>query len=251
MAKRELSTSGYYHVVSRTAGQVALFEDDQDRRRYLHLLKDSCVGSGARVIAWVLMTNHVHLVLDFGETPGQISSFMRQVNHSYSRYFNAKTGRSGTLFQGEFWSRPIDRDAQLIATVHYVHMNPEAAGLAPMREYRWSSYREYAGTHWMVDTSVILGIFGSFEAFDSYTGSPSDVVMDKAEGPCGQHPQDADVLAYCMRLTGAVSSAELRTLPLTRRDSLIRMLSNDGVSGPKIARALGIGPTTVYRILHT
>ena len=127
---------------------------------------------------------------------------MSKVNWSYSKYFNARTGREGTLFQGGFWSKPIADDAQLIATVYYVHMNPETAGIAPMREYHWSSYQEYAGTHWVVDTSVLLGYFGSFEAFDAYEGSPRDVVWDATRLDNDTRLQDEDALALAMRLAG-------------------------------------------------
>ena len=114
MPRRGLSESGYYHIVVRSAGKVALFEDDADRRCYLRLLKDARDKTGAHVIAWVLMTNHVHLVVDFGESPSSISDFMFSIDLPYSKYFNARTGREGTLFQGSFWSKPITDDAQLV-----------------------------------------------------------------------------------------------------------------------------------------
>ena len=79
MPRRSLSESGYYHVVVRSAGKVALFEDDADRRCYLRLLKEAREKTGARIIAWVLMTNHVHLVVDFGESSSAISAFMSRL----------------------------------------------------------------------------------------------------------------------------------------------------------------------------
>lgn len=247
-----LSETGYYHIVVRSAGQVALFEDDADRQKYLRLLKSARDKTGCRIIAWVLMTDHVHLVVDFGENVSSISDFMFQIDSPYSRYFNAKTGRSGTLFQGDFWSKPILNDAQLIATVHYVHMNPEAAGLALMRTYRWSSYQEYLGKKWVVDTSTMLGIFGSFEAFDAYRGSPADAVADSQEPArsCSKRLQDNDVLSYSIKLAGVSTSNELRVLPRPRRDEIVRILNNQGVRGTVIARTFGIGTSTVSRILR-
>jgi|UPI0005094847 REP element-mobilizing transposase RayT len=250
MPRRSLSESGYYHVVVRSAGKVALFEDDADRRCYLRLLKEAREKTGARIIAWVLMTNHVHLVVDFGESSSAISAFMSKVNWSYSKYFNARTGREGTLFQGGFWSKPIADDAQLIATVYYVHMNPETAGIAPMREYHWSSYQEYAGTHWVVDTSVLLGYFGSFEAFDAYEGSPRDVVWDATRLDNDTRLQDEDALALAMRLAGVKTSSELRGIHRPKRDEIIHLMSNHGVSGKTIARTWGLGTSTVSRILR-
>lgn len=246
MAKRVLSETGLYHITTRTAGKIALFEDDADRRKYLCLLKAARDSVGARVIAWVLMTDHVHLVVDFGENPDAIADFMFKLDSPYSRYFNAKTGREGTLFQGNFWSKPIANDAQLLATVYYIHMNPEAAGIAPMRAYHWSSYQEYAGTHWVVDTSTLLGMFGDFEAFDSYVGSPWDVVSDEADAK----PQDGDVLARAIEIAEVNNSGELRSLSPSRRNELIRTLHAEGLNGRMIARSLGIGAMTVSRALR-
>ena len=249
MSYRKLSESGYYHMTIRTAGQVALFEDDDDRRRYLRLLKQARDELDVRIIAWVLMTDHVHLVVDFGEKPQTISAFMHFIDSRYTRYFNAKTGRSGTLFQGKFWSKPINDDTQLVATVHYIHMNPERAGLSPMRLYRWSSYQEYAGKHWVVDTALILDWFGGFKGFDEYEGSPQDVVRKPHRRR--ENHQDEDALRYAREIANVDTSTELRSLTVGERNELIRRLSAEGMSGRRIARTLGIGATTVARVLRS
>lgn len=245
MPQRKLSETGCYHITTRAAGQVALFEDDDDRKRYLRLLREVRDAVKAKVIAWVLMTDHVHLVIDFGDSPSVISDFMHYIDARYTRYFNAKTERSGTLFQGAFWSKPILSDSQLVATVHYVHMNPEAAGVASMRTYRWSSYREYAGTHWVVDTSLVLGFFGSFESFDSYEGSGKDVVRKRR----GEEMQDGDVLALALDIAQVETSAELRALSRDLRNNVIQQLGERNITTRRIARTFGIGASTVARIL--
>ena len=195
----------------------------------------------------MLMTDHVHLVVDVGEDSQKISEFMKSINQPYSRYFNSKTGRSGTLFQGVFWSKPILTEAQLVATVYYVHMNPERAGRASMRSYRWSSYREYAGTHWVVDTTPVFEVFGGFEAFDAYEGSPKDVIRIGKD----DSNEDEDVLRLAMELSGAKTSDELRKLPIDRRNALIKTLAEYGASSRKTARCLGIGHMTVSRVLSS
>ena len=65
MPQRKLSETGCYHITTRAAGKVALFEDDDDRKRYLRLLREARDAEGAKVTAWVLMTDHVHIVADF------------------------------------------------------------------------------------------------------------------------------------------------------------------------------------------
>ena len=247
MSRRKISETGCYHITTRSAGQIALFEDDDDRRYYLRLLHESRDRVGARIIARVLMTDHVHLVVDFGESSDAVSAFMHGIDSRYTRYFNAKTNRSGTLFQGVYWSKPILDDAQLVATVHYVHMNPEVAGLSPMRAYHWSSYQEYAGLHWVVDTDLVLGIFGSFKCFDSYVGSEKDVVRQIIR----KQVQDGDALALAIERAQVETSAELRALPRAKRNEIIRYLGERAVPSRKIARTFGIGASTVCRILRT
>ena len=247
MAQRMLGESGYHHVAIRSAGQIALFEDDGDRRHFLRLLREARDEAGVRIIAWVLMTDHVHILVDVRDQADALSRFMYLIDKNYARYFNYKTGRSGHLFQGRFWNKPIKTDAQLIATVHYIHMNPENAGLGPMRSYRWSSFQEYAGKRWVVDTEVVLGIFGSFEAFDAYAGSPKDVVKRFTRGKY----QDEDVLALALELSGRASSNDLRALPREERNRTIVLLKSEGVPQRMIARTMGIGLGTVSRILSS
>ena len=242
MPRRVLSETGYYHITCRSAGKVALFEDNKDRRHYLRLLKDARDETDVSILSWVLMTDHVHLVIDTKDHPERISAFMQSINERYTRYFNAKTGRTGTLFQGRYWSKPIENESQLIATVYYVHMNPEKAGISPMRTYHWSSYQEYLGKHWVVDTETILSIFGSFEAFDTYEGSPKDVVSRTSGN------RDTVLLERAIDLAGVSSSDELRALPTPRRNEVIRQLASEGASTRRISRVLGIGPSTVSRI---
>ena len=245
MPRRVLSETGYYHVTNRSAGQIALFENDEDRRYYLRLLKMACDKTATTVLAWVLMTDHVHLVIDVGDVPERVSAFMFEIDSRYTRYFNAKTGRSGTLFQGRYWSKPILNDTQLVATVHYVHMNPERAGMSPMRSYRWSSYQEYLGKKWVVDSSVVLGLFGSFELFDAYQGSLEDVVRRYRHAN-----NDELVLSRACDIAGVTSSSLLRSLPNRERDKVVVRLSEEGFSVRQISRAMGIGVSTTYRIVR-
>lgn len=125
-------------------------------------------------------------------------------------------------------------------------MNPEVAGIARMRTYHWSSYQEYAGMHWVVDTTTVLGLFSSFEAFDAYTGSDRDVVS-RTNKP-GKN-QDGDVLNRALELSGLMTSSELRSLPKPKRNELINLLAAEGVSIRKLARTFGIGASTVSRVL--
>lgn len=139
---RVVSLTGYNHIIARGNGGICIFEDDEDRYRILTLFEDKLVGNGIGVIAWCLMPNHFHLMVD--DPHGKISSCMSGVLTSYAMYFNRKTDRVGHLFQDRFTNIPVENDAQAISLADYIHMNPVKAGVSAADNYRWSSYRAYA-----------------------------------------------------------------------------------------------------------
>ena len=104
-----------------------------------------CEKHGARVLAYCLMPNHVHLALQTGSVP--ISRVVHDVHSRYAQYFNRRHDRSGHLFQGRFQAFVIDRESYLLEVVRYIHRNPVKARLAARPEdFPWSSHRSYLGT---------------------------------------------------------------------------------------------------------
>ena len=135
-----------HHVIQRGHNRQVVFAADVDYQYYLDNLWEWKTQLGCRVYAYCLMTNHVHLVVDPGRKPEQLSLLLKRVAGRQTRYVNALEGRSGTLWEGRFKSSPIQRDAYLLACCRYVELNPVRAGLvASPREYPWSSYRGRAG----------------------------------------------------------------------------------------------------------
>ena len=131
-----------HHITQRGNRQAAIFETDEDRLAYLRFLKKYAAQHGLSVWAYCLMTNHVHLVA----VPGHLASLgcgLRDTHTVYAMYFNSRTAYSGHVWQGRFYSCPLD-DPHLWAAVRYVERNPVAAGIVERAEaYRWSS----AGAH--------------------------------------------------------------------------------------------------------
>ena len=141
---REQCEVHLYHVVQRGIGRQIIFEDDEDRVFFLSLL-EKYFGAGEEgcVLAWCLMSNHTHLLIN--DHLPELSKKMKALGVSYARCFNGRYGRSGHLFQDRFASEAEKDDAQLMQTIRYIHANPEKAGIAPMGKYKWSSYGEYFG----------------------------------------------------------------------------------------------------------
>jgi putative transposase len=132
------------HITLRGNDRQDIFRCDGDRTRFLEYLADAARRNGFAVHAYVLMTNHVHLLAtgyDSRSAPRTIQS----VGRRYVAYFNARYGRSGTLWEGRYRSTLVETDRYLFACHRYIDMNPVRVGLAPHpAAYRWSSHRFYA-----------------------------------------------------------------------------------------------------------
>jgi len=114
-----------------------VFFSNDDRDAYLQLLAEQGEAHGVAYVAWCLMTNHVHLVAIPSE-PDSLAKGIGEAHKRYSRMINFREGWRGYLFQGRFFSCPIE-PSRLIAAVRYVLRNPVRAGLAKQPwGYRWS-----------------------------------------------------------------------------------------------------------------
>lgn len=133
------------HVTQRGVNRCAIFLDDEDRHHYRRLLRDACIKHDVAVHAFVLMDNHVHLLLS-SQQAGCVSLAMRYVGQSHVQAFNARHGRSGGLWQGRFKSCLVDSERYLLSVLRYIELNPvRAAMVACAEEYRWSSVHTHLG----------------------------------------------------------------------------------------------------------
>jgi len=133
-----------YHVTARGNRREAIYEDDGDRRLFLKVLGDVVETFNWRCLAYCLMTDHYHLVI---ETPdGNLAKGMRQLGGVYTQALNRRHDHSGHVFQGRYTAILADADAHLLELARDVVLNPVRAGLvgAP-KAWRWSSYLATTG----------------------------------------------------------------------------------------------------------
>jgi REP element-mobilizing transposase RayT len=134
---------GFYHVGTRGNNKQPIFLTDDDRASFLRLLARTSRRHGWSIHAYVLMTNHYHLVLQLREA---LSRGMCELNGGYALMFNSRHGRSNHLFGKRFWDAPIETDAHHAEACRYVVLNPLRAGLEQeVGTWPWSSYRATAG----------------------------------------------------------------------------------------------------------
>jgi putative transposase len=133
-----------WHVTSRGNERRDIFRDDADRRRFVTLLSKAVAHRRWILHAWVLMSNHYHLLIETPEVG--LSRGMKWLNQEYAQAFNERHQRVGHLFQGRFKSILVEREGHLLELIRYIVLNPvRAQAVAFAGDYDWSNYRATAG----------------------------------------------------------------------------------------------------------
>ena len=128
------------HIIQRGNNRQPIFFADNDYRAYLRWLAEAARRWGCQVQAYVLMTNHVHLLVTT-QAPESLSRMMQYVGRQYVPYVNAEYRRSGTLWEGRFKASLVQALAYLLTCYRYIELNPvRAAMFATPGDYPWSSY---------------------------------------------------------------------------------------------------------------
>ena len=132
------------HVVQRGNDRKACFFAEDDYFFYLQSLKQACQKYQVEVHAYVLMTNHVHLLMTPSDEIG-ISRVMQWLGRYYVQYINKTYRRTGTLWEGRHKSSLINADQYLLSCYRYIELNPVNANMVEHPgDYQWSSYRWHA-----------------------------------------------------------------------------------------------------------
>lgn len=134
-----------YHIVQRGNNRSACFFAPEDFGFYINTLHDALSQFAVSLHAYVLMTNHVHLLMTPADTQG-ISKVMQAVGRTYVKTINQRYRRTGTLWEGRHKASAIGSERYLLACQRYIELNPVRAGMVEHPgDYRWSSYHAHAG----------------------------------------------------------------------------------------------------------
>ena len=152
----------FYHVIVRGNQRQKIFRDDRDQLYYVERVEHYRQRYRFTIYAYVLMSNHVHLLLETGKTP--LSKILQGIQFTYTQFYNRRYRTVGHLFQGRYKAILCDRDAYLLELVRYIHLNP-ARLKKPERlaSHQWSSHPAYLGRKGpvAVDTTLVLGQLGN------------------------------------------------------------------------------------------
>lgn len=139
---RKISEYNLYHIVLKGNNSQQIFYDDYDYIMFLTVLKDACDKYKISIIAYCLMSNHVHLMLKCDEN--NIATMFKAFGASFVYRYNKKYDRTGGIFNGRYYSKAINDNEYFSAVLKYIHYNPVKAGVCEdIDEYKWSSYNSY------------------------------------------------------------------------------------------------------------
>jgi REP element-mobilizing transposase RayT len=156
-----------HHAMSRGHDGKKIFSDSRLKETFIDLLGETSRKLRIKIIAYCVMDNHYHLVLE--NSSGRFSEFFKQLNGCYGSYYRKSKGGKGYVFQSRFKSEIIQDESYLVAVIAYVLMNPVKAGLIEnFMEYPWSSSASYyQGESVIADRDYVRGLFGSRRNFIS------------------------------------------------------------------------------------
>lgn len=240
---RQLSSSGFYHIVFQGVNHQHIFEDEGDYSYLLQALHDLKIDLAFEVHAYCLMSNHVHLLLR-EKRLGDISLIMKRLLTKYAMYFNRKYQRSGALIASRYKSVPVEADEYFIPLQRYIHQNPLKAGLVNNpEEYPFSSYREYLYGGKLVDTAFALELLGRDEWIRLHQVQTDDAF--EISGKLSLN--DGEIRRRIMQYTHGCEPHEIGSWTKAERNSMLRKLKEAGLSIRQIERATGISRGVVAK----
>lgn len=195
------------HVVHRGNNRQRIFTCESDLLLFRRSLEEDAAELSISVHSYVLMSNHVHLLLT-PRTANAISRLIQRVARQYVGYFNSRYRRTGTLWEGRFHSTVIGSDAYLLACHRYIENNPVRAGMVTHPAmYPWSSHGHNAGLALdsLVTLHPVVGSLGATERARSEAYRRMFLEPDRAD--------ETDVLRAASRMSRAVGFPEVARRP--------------------------------------
>lgn len=243
---RKISGSNIYHVMLRGINRQDIFEDDEDRLYFMRLLRKYKDISGFKLYAFVLMPNHIHLLIE--PVDESLETVFKRIGTTYAGWYNKKYERIGHLFQDRFRSENVEDERYFITVLRYIIQNPMKAGLESHPDnYRWSSYRAYVkGEGAVTDTQFALKLFSSRESLVEYLSQGNeDSVMDEED--CDRRLRDEQAKEKMIRITQCSSVAAFQQMDSWQQKEYAVKMYREGLSLGQISRMTGMPKTTVYK----
>lgn len=238
---RKKSESGIYHIMLRGINRQQIFEDEEDRQRFLETLQNYKAQCGYKVFAYCLMDNHIHILLQEGNE--DLALVLKRIAGSFVYWYNWKYCRCGHLFQDRFKSEPVEDDEYFLTVLRYIHQNPVKAKMCEKAQaYAYSSMREYMTVPFLADTDFALSML-PIEQFIRFHDVENDDNCLDTEDMFRLTDQEAKVIIT--KVSKCKNTGEFQLLDKNTRNIYIHQLHAKGLSIRQISRLTGLSKKIV------
>ena len=242
--KRIYSNSGYMHVMSRGVGKQIIYEDDQDRKYFVKIMKKYATEDNIKIHAYCLMNNHFHILLY--DKDQNVSNYMQHLNMHYSIYYNGKYDHVGHLFQDRYHSENIEDEAYYMTVFRYIIRNAENANICSTAEYKWHSLYNVSTINSFVDIKLAIQLAGGINKLKEYILTPNkDTCMEFDITPTYSDESIKEMISNKYNLK---SGTEIRQMDKEKRDKIIIELTDIGITQRQLERLTGISRKTLRKI---
>lgn len=253
---RDYSQINVYHIILRGIDKQNIFFEEEDKQKFINIIKDTKEKYNYEIYVYCLMDNHVHIVIY--DKKEKLSKIMQSIEISYALYFNKKYERVGHLFQNRFFSKKVEDREYLKRLCRYIHKNPLKAGIANTQEYKWSSYQSYIRSDKLVNTKLLLSIFSENigEAREEFVRfhninieeDNQNELNDMMEYEIYEKISDEEVRKYICKFLEIGNVHEILQFNIEiRNQKLSKLKSLKKISIRQLARVIGINRKIIER----
>ncbi|HWR05278.1 transposase [Sporomusa sp.] len=263
-----------YHVIARGNNRTHIFETDEEKGKYLEFLAGYKKRYGFQLFAYVIMDNHVHLLLQVRKEP--LAKIMQGIQQRYTQYYNWHHKHSGHVFEQRYKAFLCEKESYLMTLICYIHQNPVRANILEGINYRWSSHQSYINrVPGLVNLEFILDTLSTNpnEAMGQYlklVGAVVDVPEYNSESEQGTGAQQTlkeekekrwteltwEQLVEWITVEEEVDREQLvgkcriRQVVAARKRLIYETIERKLMTRTQLAKVLQIDPANITRICH-
>lgn len=196
---REKFNSGFFHIMIQGINKEYIFKEDENKNKYLFLMKKYYGEYNIKIISYCIMNNHAHFII-YSDDIKQISNYMHKINTIYAMDYNTINKRVGYLFRNRYKSQYIDNRDYLFKCIKYIHLNPVRAHIVREEsEYKYSSYNDFLCKKEYINDDVLQLIFGSTNNYLDLFKNIEDVDVEIMDVDNDNQNFEAAVKKYLIR----------------------------------------------------
>lgn len=244
---RKTFKSGFYHIIIQGLNKEYIFNKNENKEKYLYLMKKYYPKYKIKIVSYTLMDNHAHFII-YSENIENISAYMHKINFIYAIDYNKNNKRVGYVFRDRYKSQYIyDRD-YLFKCIKYIHLNPVKANLVNTeQDYKFSSYNDFKNKTGFVDNELIKLVFKNEDNYMTLFNSISDIDIEIMDIEEEDYNFEIAVQNYLKR--NKVQLEKIKESKILLYSFSSELLSK-GYKQNRIAKKLEVSPSQISKMLR-